>query len=230
MKLGTKLVNLDTGDQHGATNTPVYLTNSFAQPTAEKLEKIFNQQAPGYIYSRINNPSVRNVEEKLADIEGGQEAILTASGMAAISTATLSLLQAGDQFVATSSLFGGTYNLFNSYRDYGITPRFSSGVEVEDIEAELTEETKFVFLETLGNPKLDVPDIKGIAQLCKTAEIPLLVDSTMTTPALIRPLELGADIVIHSTSKYINGTANSIGGVIVDGGSFDKIKRTLNPS
>jgi O-acetylhomoserine (thiol)-lyase len=221
MRLDTKLVNLETNDQYGATNTPVYLTNSFAYPTAKELARVFNQQAPGYVYTRINNPTLRNVEKKLAQIEGGQEALLTTSGMAAISTAALTILEAGDEFVATSSLFGGTYNLFNNFRSYGITPRFSSGVEVEDIAKLVTDKTKFVFLETLGNPKLDIPDIKGIAELCEEEGIPLIVDNTLTTPALIKPLELGADLVIHSTSKYINGTSNSIGGVIIDGGSFD---------
>jgi len=220
MEFSTKTVQLDTGDQYGATNTPVYLTNSFAQESAEELERIFNNKAPGYVYSRVSNPSNRKAEQKLANLEAGKTAILCSSGMAAIATATLNILEAGDQFVATSSLFGGTYNLFKSYRKYGIQPRFSSGVERSDIEEEITDKTKFVFLETIGNPKLDIPDIKAIAQLCTANNIPLIVDSTMTTPALIKPFELGANLVIHSTSKYINGTSNSIGGVIIDGGNF----------
>ncbi|AGB42214.1 O-acetylhomoserine sulfhydrylase [Halobacteroides halobius DSM 5150] len=220
MRFNTKLVNNKIKDDYGATNTPVYLTNAFEHQTAEDLKKVFNNQAPGYVYSRINNPSINNVEQKLADLEGGKAAILSSSGMAAISTATLAILEAGDEFIATSSLFGGTYNLFKSYQDYGITPRFAKGVEKEDIEELITAKTKFVFLETLGNPKLDIPDIRGIAELCKKQEVALIVDSTMTTPALIKPFELGANLVIHSTSKYINGTANSIGGIIIDGGNF----------
>ncbi|MCK8816113.1 aminotransferase class I/II-fold pyridoxal phosphate-dependent enzyme [Natroniella sulfidigena] len=221
MKFSTKLVNLKVDNQQGATNTPVYLTNSFEYERAEDLEKVFNQKAPGYVYTRVNNPSIRKVEEKLASLEGGKSAILSSSGMSAIATATLAILEQGDEFIATSSLFGGTYNLFKSYKNYGIEPKFAAGVEREDIAELITEQTKFVFAETLGNPKLDIPDLKGIAQLCQEHGIALIIDSTMTTPSLIKPLELGADLVIHSTSKYINGTANSIGGVIIDGGSFD---------
>ncbi|WP_018249266.1 O-acetylhomoserine aminocarboxypropyltransferase/cysteine synthase family protein [Orenia marismortui] len=221
MNFETKLVNLKIKDQYGATNTPVYLSNSFAYEDAEELEKVFKNRALGYAYSRVSNPTIKALEDKLASLEGGKQSILAASGMAAISTATLTLLEAGDEFVATSSLFGGTYNLFKNYQKYGITPRFSQGVERDDIAKLITNKTKFVFLETLGNPKLDIPDIKGIAEVCEKNNIPLIVDSTMTTPALIKPLELGANIVIHSTSKYINGTANSIGGVIIDGGNFD---------
>ncbi|WP_027339430.1 O-acetylhomoserine aminocarboxypropyltransferase/cysteine synthase family protein [Halonatronum saccharophilum] len=221
MRFSTKLVNLELKDKYGATNTPVYLSNSFAHQSAEDLEKIFNKRAPGYAYSRVSNPSVRAIEEKLMVLEEGKEGILTSSGMAAIATATLNVLENGDEFIATSSLFGGTYNLFKSYSNYGITPKFAEGVEVEDIKKLINSKTKLVFLETLGNPKLDIPDIKGIVRLCKDKGVPLIVDSTMTTPALINPLELGANVVIHSTSKYINGTSNSIGGVIIDGANFD---------
>ncbi|GAB6099982.1 O-acetylhomoserine aminocarboxypropyltransferase/cysteine synthase [Halanaerocella petrolearia] len=221
MKFNTKLVNLDTNDRYGATNTPVYLTNSFEHQQAEDLEKIFNNRAPGYVYTRVNNPSIRNVEQKLADIENGKAAILCSSGMAAIATTTMTILEAGDEFIATSSLFGGTYNLFKGYKDYGIKPQFTTGVEKKDIVDLITDKTKFVFLETLGNPKLDIPDIPGIAEVCREYDVALIVDNTMATPALINPLDLGANIVINSTSKYINGTANAIGGVIVDGGNFD---------
>ncbi|WP_408955587.1 O-acetylhomoserine aminocarboxypropyltransferase/cysteine synthase family protein [Natroniella sp. ANB-PHB2] len=221
MRFSTRLVNLKVDNEQGATNTPVYLTNSFQYDRAEDLEKVFNQRAPGYVYTRVNNPSIRKVEEKLASIEEGKSAILSSSGMSAIATATLAILEQGDEFIATSSLFGGTYNLFKSYKNYGIEPKFASGVEREDIAELITERTKFVFAETLGNPKLDIPDLRGIAQLCRKHGVALIIDSTMTTPSLIKPLELGADLVIHSTSKYINGTANSIGGVIIDGGSFD---------
>ncbi|PRX32496.1 O-acetylhomoserine (thiol)-lyase [Orenia metallireducens] len=221
MDFETKLVNLKIKDQYGATNTPVYLNNSFAYDNAEDLEKVFNNRALGYTYSRISNPSTKSVEDKLASLEGGKQAIVCASGMAAISTATLTLLEAGDEFISTSSLFGGTYNLFKNYQKYGIKPRFSQGIEAEDIAELITDKTKFVFLETLGNPKLDIPDIKGIAKLCEKNQIPLIVDSTVTSPVLIKPIELGANLVIHSTSKYINGTSNSIGGVIVDGANFD---------
>jgi O-acetylhomoserine (thiol)-lyase len=224
MKFETKLVNLENRDDYGATNTPIYMSNSFEHQTAEELEKIFKGRAPGYVYSRINNPSIRSVEQKLTAIEQGQEAILCSSGMAAIATATLNILQAGDEFITTSSLFGGTYNLFKSYKKYGINPRFSEGVEKADIAELITDKTKLVFLETIGNPRLDIPDIKGISGLCQKQGIPLIVDNTLTTPMLIKPLELGANIVIHSLSKYINGMANSIGGVIIDGANFDWTK------
>ncbi|SDC24347.1 MULTISPECIES: O-acetylhomoserine aminocarboxypropyltransferase/cysteine synthase family protein [unclassified Candidatus Frackibacter] len=221
MKFNTKLVNFDSKDANGSTNTPVYLSNSFAYEKPEDLEAVFNNKAPGYTYTRVGNPSISNVEQKLATLEQGETALLCSSGMGAITTCTLAILEEGDEFIATSSLFGGTYNLFKSYKNYGIKPRFASGVEKNDIAELLNNKTKFVFLETLGNPKLDIPDIKGIAELCKEKGVPLIVDNTMTSPCLINPIELGANIVIHSTSKYINGTANSIGGVIIDGANFN---------
>ncbi|SJZ78763.1 O-acetylhomoserine aminocarboxypropyltransferase/cysteine synthase family protein [Selenihalanaerobacter shriftii] len=224
MEFETKLINLETKDEYGATNTPIYMTNSFEHKTAEKLEKIFKGRAPGYVYSRVNNPSIRSVEEKISSLEGGQSAILSSSGMAAIATATLNILQAGDEFVTSSSLFGGSYNLFKSYKKYGIKPRFSDGVEKKDIARLINKKTKFVFVETIGNPRLDVPDIEGISKICKQWGVPLIVDNTLATPVLIKPLELGANIVIHSLSKYINGMANSIGGVIIDGANFNWTK------
>lgn len=221
MEFSTALVHLKVNDQFGATNTPVYLNNAFAHTSAEKLENIFKHKAPGYLYTRVGNPSSQAVERKIAMIEEGKAATLCSSGMSAIASATLNILEAGDEFISTSSLFGGTYNLFNTYRKYKIVPKFSKDVEIDSIKELITKKTKFVFLETLGNPTLDIPDIKEIALLCKSNQIPLIVDSTMTSPAIINPIKMGANIVIHSTSKYINGMSNAIGGVIVDGGNYN---------
>ncbi|MBU3177695.1 O-acetylhomoserine aminocarboxypropyltransferase/cysteine synthase [Clostridium estertheticum] len=220
MKFNTKLIhgNLKT-DETGATNTPLHLSNAFAHNTAEKLEGIMKGTSMGYAYTRISNPTVTSFERRIASIEGGLAATAAASGMSAIYLAIMNIVECGDEIIASSGLFGGTYALLKNLKSYGINVKFLENLDEESLEAVINENTKIVFGETLGNPKLDVLDIEEVAKVCNKHNLIFIVDSTITTPFLIRPIEYGADIVIHSTSKYINGTSNSIGGIIVDGGS-----------
>jgi len=220
MKFNTKLIhgNLKI-DETGATNTPLHLSNAFAHNAAEKLEGIMKGTSMGYAYTRISNPTVTSFERRIASIEGGLAATAAASGMSAIYLSIMNVVESGDEIIASSGLFGGTYELLKNLKSYGIKVIFLENLDEESLEEVINENTKIVFGETLGNPKLDVLDLEEVAKVCKKHNVIFIVDSTITTPFLIRPIEYGADIVIHSTSKYINGTSNSIGGIIVDGGS-----------
>ncbi len=209
----------------GATVTPLFQSTAFAYESAEELAKVFEGKAPGFIYSRINNPTNFALESRLTQLEGGVGCIVTSSGMAAITAVAMGLLKSGDEIVASSGIFGGTVSLFKkTLSRFDIKTVLVDGAESEQYKAAISEKTKFVFVETIGNPRMDVPDIGGISEITKAAGIPLVVDSTVTTPALVKPKELGADIVIHSTSKFINGHGTAIGGAIVDAGSFDWAK------
>lgn len=205
----------------GATLAPIYQVSAFAQESAEKLERVFHNQAPGFAYTRIGNPTVDAFEKRLAALEGGIGAVACSSGMAAVTMALLNILQSGDEIIAGAGLFGGTIDLFGDLQQFGITARFAETVTAENIEPLINEKTKVVFTELIGNPKLDIVDLKAVSTLCKSRKIPFIIDSTTATPYLIHPLEWGADIVIHSTSKYINGGGNAISGIIIDGGTFD---------
>ncbi len=204
----------------GATTIPIYQSTSFYHNSAEELERIFEGTGYGYIYTRINNPTIDYFEQRVALLENGVGAIACASGMAAITLAILNLMEQGDELVVNTGIFGDTYSLFNSLKDYGIKTKFAISAEPESFAKKLTGKTKLIFVETIGNPKMDVPNIKELAQLAHSHGIPLVVDNTVTTPYLLRPFDYGADIVIHSTSKLINGSGNSIGGIIVDRGRF----------
>lgn len=204
----------------GATLTPIYQSSAFEYETAAGLEDVFLGRAPGFSYTRIGNPTIDAFEKRIAFLEGGIGAVACASGMAAVSLALLNLLEAGDELVSAAGVFGGTLGLFYDMESFGIATRFAADSSPEAFRAALTDKTKLIFVEVIGNPKLDVPDIAALADLAHEHGIPLLVDSTAATPYLIRPGERGADIVIHSTSKYISGSGNSIGGVIVDTGRF----------
>ncbi|BCS53390.1 O-acetylhomoserine aminocarboxypropyltransferase/cysteine synthase family protein [Geobacter sp. SVR] len=206
----------------GATSVPIVQSSSFAYKSAEELEDVFRGRAVGQVYTRIGNPTTESLERRLALLDGGVAAIATASGMAAITTAVLTILRAGDEILSSSSLFGGTFSLFrDTLSNYGITARFVNPLDLEAVRAGVNERTRLLFVETIGNPKLDVPDIPALAAIAHEAGLPLMVDATVTTPYLANGAALGADIVIHSTSKYINGSGTSIGGVIIDRGSFD---------
>ena len=206
----------------GATTVPIVQSSSFAHQTAEDLEDIFRGRKSGQIYTRLNNPTTESLEKRLALLEGGVAAVATASGMAAISTAVLTILRGGDEILASSSLFGGTYSLFkDTLGNYGITSRFVDPTDLAALEAAITPATRLIFVETVGNPKMDVPDIGAIATIARQAGIPLVLDATVTSPYLARGRDLGADLVIHSTSKYINGSGSVIGGAIIDNGTFD---------
>jgi O-acetylhomoserine (thiol)-lyase len=206
----------------GATTVPIVQSSSFAHATAEDLEDIFRGRKAGQLYTRLNNPTTDSLEKRLALLEGGVAAVATASGMAAISTAILTILRSGDEILSSSSLFGGTYSLFHdTLSNYGISSSFVDPTDLEAMAAAVNERTRLIFVETIGNPKLDVPDIAAIAAIARNAGVPLMLDATVTTPYLARGRDLGADLVIHSTSKYINGTGSTIGGAIVDNGTFD---------
>lgn len=206
----------------GATSIPIVQSSSFAYSTAEKLEDVFRGRAMGQVYTRLGNPTTEALEKRLALLEGGGTAIATASGMAAITTALLTILRAGDEILASSSLFGGTFSLFrDTLSHYGITTSFVDPINLKAVAAGVNERTRLLFVETIGNPKLDVPDIPALADIAHAAGIPILVDSTVTTPYLADGAQLKADIVVYSTSKYINGTGTTIGGVIIDRGVFN---------
>ncbi len=206
----------------GATSVPIVQSSSYAYEKAEELEDVFRGRAVGQVYTRIGNPTTEALEKRLALLEGGGTAIATASGMAAITTAVLTILRAGDEILASSSLFGGTFSLFrDTLSNYGITTHFVDPLDLSAVAAGVNERTRLLFVETIGNPKLDVPDIPALADIAHAAGIPILVDSTVSTPWLATGAQLGADILTYSTSKYINGTGTTIGGAIVDRGVFN---------
>lgn len=209
------------GDWQGSTLPPIFQTASHHHHTAENLSDTFAGKTDDHIYMRLTNPTNRSLEEKLTALEGGRKGVVTGSGMAAITNACLALLRAGDEFVTGNSLFMSTYVLFaNIFKKYGITARLVESTDMDAIENAINAKTRFVYLETIGNPKMDVPDLYRAAGIAHGNKIPLVVDNTMATPCLCRPLELGADIVIHSTTKYLAGHGAATGGIIIDGGNF----------
>lgn len=209
-----------TDDKFGATQPPIYQVSAFSHDSAETLGKVFANRAPGFSYSRIGNPTVDAFEKRIAALEGGIGAIACSSGMSAVTMALLNILHAGDEVIAGSGLFGGTIDLFGDLAQFGITAKFVDSVTAENVEPLINERTKAVFAELIGNPKLDVVDIRSVSEVCHANGIPLIIDSTTATPYLVRPFEYGADIVVHSASKYINGGGNSIAGIITDSGRF----------
>jgi O-acetylhomoserine (thiol)-lyase len=220
----TKLIHGGFGpdEKTGATAPPIVQSTAFAYGSAEDLESVFAGRHPGYVYSRIGNPTVGAFEARLTALEDGVGAIAVSSGMAAISSLALALAGSGEDIVAGSSLFGGTYSLFrHTLSRYGIGVRFVDPANPAAVDDAISDATRFVFVETIGNPKLDVPDIAAIAAITRKHGVPMVVDSTVTTPLLIQPKRLGADLIVHSTSKFINGHGNAIGGIIVDAGTFD---------
>ena len=206
----------------GTRAVPIYQTTSYVFRNSDHAANLFSLAEPGNIYTRINNPTNDILEQRLAAIEGGIAAVVFASGTAATNTALLTLLRSGDHIVASSSLYGGTYNLFNvTLPRLGITTTFVDPSDPQNFQKAAKENTRVFFIESLGNPKLDVLDIKEISKYAKEHKVPLIVDNTVATPALLNPIEHGADIVIHSLTKYINGNGTSLGGVVIDAGKFD---------
>lgn len=222
MRFNTALIhgNMASDAKTGATMTPIYQSSAFEHESAEKLEQIFHNAAPGFAYTRINNPTIAAFEQRIAGLERGAAAVATASGMAAVFNVVMNLVRAGDEVIASASIYGGTIDLFRDLESYGVTTKYVEEVTPEALETVITEKTKVVFAETIGNPKLNVLDIRAVAEYTHKKGIPLVVDNTVATPYLCRPLALGADIVIESSSKYINGSGNSISGLIIDGGKF----------
>ena len=205
----------------GARAPPLYQTTSYVFDDADDAASQFALEEPGYIYSRLMNPTLETLQGRLAALEGGVGAVVTASGMAALDLTTFLLAEAGDNIVSSSSLYGGTYTyLTHSVERRGITTRFVDSLDYEGYAEAIDEDTAYVHLETIGNPALDTPDINRIADIAHDNGVPLFVDNTFATPALCRPLEHGADLVWNSTTKWLHGSGTTVGGVVVDGGSF----------
>ena len=209
-------------DHNGTQAIPIYQTSAYVFKNTDDAAGKFNLSIPGYIYTRLNNPTNDILEQRLAAIEGGVGAVVTASGAAAISTTMLTLLRTGEHIVSSSSLYGGTYNLFSvTLPRLGITTTFVEPTNPENFDKAIQENTRVIFIEAVGNPKLDITDIEAISKIAQKHKIPLIVDNTVISPALLKPIEYGANIVIHSLTKYINGNGTSLGGAIIDGGNFD---------
>ncbi len=206
----------------GSRAVPIYQTTSYQFRDTDHAAALFGLQEAGNIYTRIMNPTTDVFEQRLAALEGGVGALATASGQFAETLAILTIANAGDEIISSSSLYGGTYTLFShSLKRLGITVHFVEGDNPADFEKLINDKTKAIYLETIGNPKLDIPDFEGITRVAHKHGVPVIVDNTFGTPYLIRPFEHGVDIVVHSTTKWIGGHGLSIGGAIVDSGKFD---------
>lgn len=205
----------------GARAVPIHQTTSYVFDSADHAASLFDLQTFGHIYGRMTNPTTAVFEERMAALEGGRAAVATASGMAAQSAALLTLLEAGDEIVSARSLYGGTYSQLDvTLRRLGIRTRFVDGNDPEAFRAAISDRTKVLYAETLGNPAGNVLDIRAVADVAHDAGIPLMVDNTMATPWLCRPIEHGADIVVHSATKFIGGHGTAMGGVLVESGQF----------
>ena len=223
-KFSTKALHAghDTKLHGGTRAVPIYQSTAYVFNNSDHAANLFSLAEPGNIYTRINNPTNDILEQRLAALEGGIASVVTSSGTAAINTALLVLLKAGDHIVASNSLYGGTYNLLSvTLPRLGITTTFVDPADPSNFGRAVKENTRAIFVESLGNPKLDVLDLKAISAEAKKARIPFIVDNTVATPALLNPIEHGANIVIHSLTKYINGNGTALGGVIIDAGTFD---------
>lgn len=205
-----------------ARAVPIYATTSYVFKDSDQAAGRFGLTEGGNIYSRLMNPTSDVFEKRIAALEGGAAALATASGAAAITYALQNIARAGDHIVSANTVYGGTYNLFeNTFRDYGITTTFVDGSNPENFRQAIRKNTKALFLETLGNPNSTIIDVEAVAAIAHEHGIPLIVDNTFATPYLFRPLEHGADVVVHSATKFIGGHGTALGGVIIDGGSFD---------
>lgn len=201
---------------------PIYQTTSYVFENAENAADLFGLRASGNIYTRIMNPTNDVFEKRIAALEGGSAALAVASGSAAITYSVLNLAGAGDNIVAANTLYGGTYNLFAvTLPRYGVKTTFVNPDEVKNFEEAIDDNTKAIFIESIGNPNANIIDIEAVADIAHKKGVPLIVDNTFGTPYLVRPIEFGADVVVHSATKFIGGHGTSIGGVIVDGGKFD---------
>lgn len=212
----------DVTKNGGTRAVPIYQTTSYVFNNSEHAANLFGLAEAGFIYTRLNNPTNDILEQRLATLEGGIGAVVTASGTSAITTVLLVLLKAGDHIVASNSLYGGTYNLLKvTLPRLGITTTFVDPADPINFTKAAKENTRAFFVESLGNPKLDVLDIKAISDEAKASKVPFIVDNTVASPYLLNPIEHGADIVVHSLTKYISGNGTSLGGVIIDAGKFD---------
>ncbi|MDD3149977.1 MAG: O-acetylhomoserine aminocarboxypropyltransferase/cysteine synthase [Candidatus Gastranaerophilales bacterium] len=224
MNFDTKAVhnNQDYKGQKHSISTPIYPTTAYSFDNVEHASNLYGLVEEGDIYTRISNPTTNILEKTIAELEGGVGALAVSSGQAAISLAVLNIVKAGDEIVATKTLYGGTYNLFAvTLPKYGIKTNFVTPMDFEELENAINEKTKCVYVETIGNPGLNMVDIEKYAQIAHKNKLPLIIDNTVATPYLCRPIEFGADIVVHSTTKYLGGHGSVVGGVIVDSGNFD---------
>ena len=224
LKLATKALHAghDVKQTQGTRAVPIYQSTSYVFNDSEHAANLFSLSESGYIYTRLNNPTNDVLEQRLASVEGGVAAVATASGTSAIATAFMTLLKSGDHIVASNSLYGGTYNMLNNTLPrFGITTTFIDPDNVDNFKNAIKPNTKVFFAESLGNPKLDVIDLEGISNHARDAKVPFIVDNTIASPALLNPIEHGANIVIHSLTKYITGNGTTLGGIIIDAGTFD---------
>jgi O-acetylhomoserine (thiol)-lyase len=206
----------------GARALPIYQTTSFVFDSADHAASLFNLQTFGNVYSRISNPTVAALEERVAALEGGRAALAAATGMAAQMTALLTLAQNGDHIVAARTLYGGTYSQFAvTFAQFGVDVSFVDSSDPENFRRALKPNTKALYAETIGNPQLNVLDIAAVAAIARGVGVPLIIDNTLASPYLCRPIEHGADIVIHSATKYLGGHGTTMGGVLVESGKFD---------
>lgn len=223
MRDETKLVHsgYETDPTTHAVATPIYQTVAYEFDDAQHGADLFNLAVPGNIYTRIMNPTTDVLEKRVADLEGGVGALAVSAGSAAINYAVINIAEAGTNIVTTPQLYGGTYTLFaHMFPKQGIEVRFAASDSPESMEKEIDENTRAVFCESIGNPAGNIVDLEGLAEVAHRHGVPLLVDNTVATPVIIKPIDYGADIVIHSLTKYMGGHGNSLGGVIVDSGKF----------
>ena len=237
LKLATKALHAghDVKQTQGTRAVPIYQSTSYVFNDSEHAANLFSLSESGYIYTRLNNPTNDILEQRLAAVEGGVAAVATASGTSAIATTFMTLLKSGDHIVASNSLYGGTYNMLNNTLPrFGITTTFVDPDNVDNFKDALKPNTKVFFAESLGNPKLDVIDLEGISKHARDAKVPFIVDNTIASPSLLNPIEHGANIVIHSLTKYITGNGTTLGGIIIDAGTFDyssgKFPEFIEPS
>lgn len=208
-------------DSYGSVLPPIYQTSAYAHENAESIADVFGKRKTGFNYTRISNPTIAAFEERMTQLEHGIGSVACASGMAAITYALLNILKAGDEFVTSAGLYGGTINLFHGFAQFAIKVHYVEPNNWEQLENAINEHTKLIFAETVGNPGLIVTDIKKMAEIAHKHSLPLIIDNTMASAFLVRPLEIGADVVVNSTSKYVNGTGNSISRVVTDGGTYE---------
>lgn len=204
---------------------PIYQTTAYGFDSTEHAANLFGLKEFGNIYTRLMNPTTDVLEKRVALLEGGAAALAVASGAAAITYAILNITKAGDEIVASSALYGGTYNFFaHTLKNFGINTIFVNSDNPADFDSAITEKTKLVYIESIGNPKLNVPDFEEIAKVAHNHQIPFIVDNTVPSPYLFKPFDFGADIVVHSATKFLGGHGTSMGGIIVDSGKFDWAK------
>ncbi len=224
MKIDTKCIHSGYDPKSGEARVlPIVQSTTFAYDTSEQMGDLFDLKAAGFFYTRLANPTADAVEKKIAEMEGGVGAMLTSSGQAASMISIMNICSAGEHFISCSAIYGGTFNLFfKTFKQMGIDVTFvAPDASAEEIQKHVKENTKCIFVESLSNPSLVVTDIEFFAKIAHENKIPLLVDNTFPTPVNFRPIEFGADIVVHSTTKYMDGHAVQVGGVIVDSGKFD---------